>query len=108
MNRRVTVSSPTTWSPLTRSCSQVANLSACQPYSSAARDSLSRGGLAVIALTVNEAPSMQRMVELGVDGMSRNLPELLARVKAKVILESEHGRGWMLAPVPSHGLGGED
>jgi glycerophosphoryl diester phosphodiesterase len=35
-------------------------------------------GLAVIPWTVNDAASMRRMVELGVDGMSSNYPELLA------------------------------
>jgi glycerophosphoryl diester phosphodiesterase len=37
-------------------------------------------GLAVIPWTVNDAPSIRRMIELGVDGMSTNYPELLDRV----------------------------
>ncbi len=37
-------------------------------------------GLAVIPWTVNDEVSMRRMVEVGVDGMSSNYPEMLSRV----------------------------
>jgi glycerophosphoryl diester phosphodiesterase len=36
-------------------------------------------GLAVIPWTVNAESSMRRMIQLGVDGMSSNYPELLRR-----------------------------
>ena len=36
-------------------------------------------GVAVIPWTVNDESSMRRMVELDVDGMSSNYPELLDR-----------------------------
>jgi len=39
-------------------------------------------GLAVIPWTVNDEASMRRMIELGVDGMSSNYPELLSRLRA--------------------------
>lgn len=37
------------------------------------------GGLAVIPWTVNDDSSMRRMIQLGVDGMSTNYPDLLDR-----------------------------
>ena len=43
-------------------------------------EALHAAGLAVIPWTVNDEPSMRRMVALAVDGMSSNYPELLERV----------------------------
>jgi len=63
-----------------RAAGPVGNLIGQAPVATVLPSSFLTAGIAVISWTANDEASMRPVVGAGVDGMSSNYPELLARV----------------------------